>query len=69
MSKVKVLTVQFDVTDLSEDAIARLKKNLTFQSKFGNHITELNKTSFTFQDELEADLFNVSVREVDSEDV
>ena len=68
-NKIKILTVQFDVTGLSEKAIARLTKNITLQGDFSNHSTAVDSTSFTIEDEFGADLFNVSVREVDTEDV
>ena len=67
--KVKILTVQFDVTDLDEKCIARLTKNVTLQSCFHNHSSEIDKYHFSEEDEYEADVFNVSVREVDTEDV
>lgn len=62
--KVKVLTVMFDVTHLSEDAIASLR-----------HCVEVQGEEFEIVEDGEysdkwvsADVLNSSVREVDSED-
>ena len=66
--KIKVLTVQFDVTDLNEKSIARLTENVTSQGIFYNHSTEIDKFKFVPEDAYEADVFNVSVREVDTEE-
>jgi len=63
MSKVKVLTIQFDVTGFSEDAIDTLKANLYIQGKFENHIEPMVNHR-----NCEADVFNVSIREVKMED-
>ena len=60
MSKIKVLTVMFDVTHLPQEAINELKLAVEVQAE--QIITE-------DQEEYEADLINVSVREVDAEDM
>lgn len=65
MSKIKVLTVQFDVTGFSNEAISDLKRNLELQGEFKNHV----EWSEAHSSELEADLFNSSVREVKTEEV
>ena len=63
MGKIKVLTIQFDVTHLCDDAIASLRTNTVVQAeefeivKDGEHTDKWSC----------ADLFNTSVREVDLE--
>lgn len=64
MGKIKVLTVQFDVTCLSEDAIATLRHNVEVQGE-DFEIVENGECSDKW---VAADVFNASTREVDVED-
>jgi hypothetical protein len=63
MSKVKVLTVQFDVTGLPDEAIEELRTAVEVQGE--EIVYEHQKADEAY----EADLLNSSVREVDTEDV
>ena len=59
MSKVKVLTVQFDVTDLPQEAICQLRLAAEIQGE--SFVAQSGKL-------YRADLLNASVREVETED-
>ena len=67
MGKIKVLTVQFDVTHLNEDVIECLMQAVTVQ---GEHIDYYGSPHGSFiTAENSADVLNTSVREVDCDDV
>lgn len=65
MSKIKVLTVQYDITHLSQDAINTLRFILETE---GEDFEVMSNGDGTLE-YASADVLNSSIREVDSEDV
>lgn len=67
MSKIKVLTVQFDVTHLPTHAIEALRLAAEVQSE--NIITETKHYDNAEEETFSADVLNSGVREVDVDDL
>lgn len=68
MSKIKVLTVQFDVTHLPDHAVEELKTALEVQGEEIVVMTPGLEAPYAKDEVYYADLFNSAVREVDIEE-